>query len=350
MSQPRSKRKVPEQEQSKPAQVQKNKRLKVEDDVVYLNERQLPWLRRDEMRGVHLVCGYGRKMPDSLRYTYHALHMRKTAKTDLHGEPSFVLYQLYRDQQNRSIMPSQLTIQTWWKQLGSNSTERIFGAAEKMKRLIFVYYSQHIAEVNYEAKLWELYGSTNDEPLFFFTKPAMGNSTDGCGYQLIHKPLLPECEPVPAHYRNQNSPNKEQLLSGLKEVIRDECSRARLGLGPSPGSGLKSQDWQEMPDDEYLNAMSSAMVEFDLTEKIGDEAIGHYIEQNRAALLGAKLRPIDVYKQIKTQTDAKMDVINLERRRQRAYRLLDRLNLGHKKPMVQLDDLKRLTLPREFEN
>merc|ERR1711892_1027474 len=115
----RPKRKAPDDQPTKPhlpvVQQPRNKRLKVDEDVVYLNERQLPWLRRDEFNGVHLVCGYGRKTP----------------KSDLHGEPSFVLYQLYRDQHHRHISPSQLTIQTWWNTLGPTATKRI-GAAERM--------------------------------------------------------------------------------------------------------------------------------------------------------------------------------------------------------------------------
>ena len=92
------------------------------------------------------------------------------------------------------------------------------------------------------------------------------------------------------------------------------------------------------------------MIEYDLTERIGDETITDYITRNKNILLGAKLRAIDVYKQVKSQFDARMDLINSERRRQRAYDLLDRLKLGHKKPMLKFDDSKKLILPTELVN
>ena len=37
----------------------------------------------------------------------------------------------------------------------------------------------------------------------------------------------------------------------------------------------------------------------------------------------------------------------MERKRQRAYDLFDRLKLGHKKPMVQFDDNQKLAVPVE---
>ena len=56
----------------------------------------------------------------------------------------------------------------------------------------------------------------------------------------LQKPFLPPNEPLPSHFRNPGGnkqvdgerTNREELLTGLREVFRDECARARLGLGP----------------------------------------------------------------------------------------------------------------------
>ena len=103
-----------------------------------------------------------------------------------------------------------------------------------------------------------------------------------------------------------------------------------------------------MSDSDYLTELADSMIEYDLTERIGDETITDYITRNKNILLGAKLRAIDVYKQVKSQFDARMELINSERRRQRAYDLLDRLKLAHKKPMLQFDESKKLTMPKEL--
>ena len=63
--------------------------------------------------------------------------------------------------------------------------------------------------------------------------------------KILQKPFLPPNEPLPSHFKNPGGTrhyindlklgvdrtNREDLLTGLREVFRDECARARLGLG-----------------------------------------------------------------------------------------------------------------------
>ena len=86
------------------------------------------------MSGIHLVCGYSKKQPEQMRHVFHALQMRKMSNKDLVDEPSTVLYQLYRNEENRHVTPSKLTVQSWWNSLG-----KFFFHCGKQEVLVFTY-------------------------------------------------------------------------------------------------------------------------------------------------------------------------------------------------------------------
>ena len=99
-----------------------NKRLKVEDNVVYLNNKQLPWLRKDTLNGIHLVSGFAGKMPEAMRQIFGVLQSRKKSKNDLEDQPSTVLYSLNQTNQNGPMRYNRVAAETWWKSLSPGSS------------------------------------------------------------------------------------------------------------------------------------------------------------------------------------------------------------------------------------